>query len=91
MIFLIYFIKGSRLYPHRAKTMSMSRKGNCLDNACAENFFSLLKTELLYLQEFTSVEHFISELTDYIDWHNNKRIKLKLDGLSPVEYRLIAT
>ena len=45
---------------------SMSRKGNCLDNACAENFFSLLKTELLYLQEFTSVEHFISELTDYI-------------------------
>ena len=52
-----------------------------------ENFFSLLKTELLYLQEFTSVEHFISELTDYIDWYNNKRIKLKLDGLFPVEYR----
>ena len=66
---------------------SMSRKGNCLDNACAENFFSLLKTELLYLQEFTSVEHFISELTEYIEWYNNKRIKLKLDGLSPVEYR----
>ena len=69
---------------------SMSRKGNCLDNACAENFFSLLKTELLYLQEFSSVEHFISELTEYIDWYNNKRIKLKLDGLSPVEYRKIA-
>ena len=66
---------------------SMSRKGNCLDNACAENFFSLLKTELLYLQEFTSVEHFILGLTDYIDWYNNKRIKLKLDGLSPVGYR----
>ena len=66
---------------------SMSRKGNCLDNACAENFFSLLKTELLYLHEFTSVEHFISELTEYIEWYNNKRIKLKLDGLSPVEYR----
>ena len=66
---------------------SMSRKGNCLDNACAENFFGLLKTELLYLQEFTSVEHFISELEDYIEWYNNKRIKLKLDGLSPVEYR----
>ena len=65
----------------------MSRKSNCLDNACAENFFSLLKTELLYLQEFTSVEHFILELTDYIDWYNNKRIKLKLDGLSPVGYR----
>ena len=69
---------------------SMSRKGNCLDNACAENFFGLLKTELLYLQEFTSVENFISELHAYIDWYNTKRIKLKLDGMSPVEYRLNA-
>ena len=67
---------------------SMSRKGNCLDNACAENFFSLLKTELLYLQEFDSVEHFIAELKAYIEWYNTKRIKLKLDGMSPVEYRL---
>ena len=66
---------------------SMFRKGNCLDNACAENFFGLLKTELLYLQEFMSVEHFISELTEYIEWYNNKRIKLELDGLSPVDYR----
>lgn len=70
---------------------SMSRKDNCLDNTCAENFFGLLKTELLYLQEFTSVEHFISELIEYIDWYNNKRIKLKLNGLSPVEYRLKAS
>ena len=69
---------------------SMSRKGNCLDNTCAENFFSLLKTELLYLQEFESVEHFISELHAYIDWYNTKRIKLKLDGMSPIEYRLYA-
>jgi transposase InsO family protein len=67
---------------------SMSRKGNCLDNACAENFFGLLKTELLYLQEFDSVEHFIAELKAYIEWYNTKRIKLKLDGLSPVEFRL---
>ena len=67
---------------------SMSRKGNCLYNACAENFFSLLKTELLYLQEFTSVEHFVSELHEYIEWYNNQRINLKLDGLSPVEDRL---
>lgn len=69
---------------------SMSRKGNCLDNACAENFFGLLKTELLYLQEFDSVEHFISELKAYIKWYNTKRIKLNLDGMSPVEYRLRA-
>ena len=67
---------------------SMSRKGNCLDNACAENFFGLLKSELLYLQEFTSVDHFISELVAYIEWYNTKRIKLKLDGMSPVDYRL---
>jgi len=67
---------------------SMSRKGNCLDNACAENFFGLLKTELLYLQEFTSVEHFIAELHSYIEWYNNKRIKIRLGYMSPVEYRL---
>ena len=45
---------------------------------------------LLYLQEFTSIEHFISELHTYIKWYNTKRIKLKLDGMSPVEYRLAA-
>ncbi|MCI9408965.1 MAG: IS3 family transposase [Oscillospiraceae bacterium] len=39
------------------------------------------------MQGFTSVEHFVSELTGHIDWYNNKRIRLKLDGLSPVEYR----
>ena len=55
---------------------------NCLDNACAGNFFGLLKTELLYLQEFSSVEHFISELHSYIAWCNTKRIKLKLDAIS---------
>ena len=53
--------------------------------------YTLLLTKpeffLLYLQEFMSVEHFISELTEYIEWYNNKRIKLKLDGLSPVDYR----
>ena len=68
---------------------SMSRKGNCLDNACAENFFGLLKSELLYLKKFTSAEHFIEELQAYIEWYNNKRIKLRL-GMSPVEYRLKA-
>ena len=66
----------------------MFRKGNCLDNACAENFFGLLKTAPLYLQDFSSVEQFISELEDYIDWYNIKRIKLVLDGLSPVDFRI---
>jgi transposase InsO family protein len=66
---------------------SMSRKGNCLDNAVIENFFGLLKSELLYLQKFNSMEHFIQELHDYIDYYNNSRIKAKLKGMSPVKYR----
>lgn len=67
---------------------SMSRKGNCLDNAVMENFFGLLKSELLYLQKFDSVEHFIKELHDYIYYYNNHRIKVNLKGLSPVQYRI---
>lgn len=67
---------------------SMSRKATCLDNAVAENFFSLLKTELLYLQEFESIEHLKKEIEDYIEYYNNQRIKLRLEGLSPVQYRL---
>lgn len=77
-----------KMLKNKGIRQSMSRKGNCLDNACAENFFGLLKTELLYLQDFSSVENFIAELEDYIEWYNNKRIKLKLDGLSPVQFRL---
>ena len=66
---------------------SMSRKGNCLDNSVMENFFGLLKSELLYLQEFKSLEDFEKKLYEYIYYYNNKRIKLKLKGMSPVEYR----
>ncbi|AHD05346.1 putative transposase InsK for insertion sequence element IS150 [Paenibacillus larvae subsp. larvae DSM 25430] len=69
-------------------TQSMSRKGNCLDNAVIENFFGLLKSELLYLQEFEDIDHFKQELEKYIDYYNNKRIKAKLKGLSPVQYRV---
>ena len=67
---------------------SMSRKGNCLDNSIMENFFGLLKSELLYLREFDSMEGFRVELERYIDYYNNRRIKAKLKGLSPVQYRL---
>lgn len=69
---------------------SMSRKGNCLDNAVMENFFGLLKSELLYLQNFESIEHFIDELIEYLDYYNNRRIKAKLKGLPPVIHRLQA-
>ena len=68
-------------------TQSMSRKATCLDNAVAENFFSILKTELLYLQEFSSVQQFINELENYLHYYNHQRIKLKLKT-SPVQFRL---
>ena len=66
---------------------SMSRKGNCLDNAVIENFFGLLKSELLYLRKFESLEQFKSELIDYLDYYNNRRIKAKLKGLPPALHR----
>ena len=54
----------------------MSRKGNCSDNSVMENFFGLLKSELSYLEKFTSYEDLINKLRDYIDYYNTKRIKL---------------
>lgn len=66
---------------------SMSRKGNCYDNAVMENFFGHLKSELLYLQEFESFDHFKQELIDYIDYYNNRRIKARLKGLPPALHR----
>ena len=77
-----------KYYQHRLQdkviVQSMSRKGNCLDNFVMENLFGLLKSELLYRQEFNSTEHFHEELEEYISYYNNKRIKCKLKGLSPV-------
>lgn len=75
------------LLKNKGVRQSMSRKGNCLDNAVMENFFGLLKSELLYLQEFCSVENFRTELLDYLDYYNNRRIKAKLKGLSPAQHR----
>lgn len=66
---------------------SMSRKGNCLDNAVMENFFGLSKSELFYLQEFDSMEHFKAELFEYLDYYNKRRIKTKLKGLPPALHR----
>jgi transposase InsO family protein len=66
---------------------SMSRKGNCYDNSVMENFFGILKTEFFHNQKFSSVEHFSQELSAYIDYYNNRRIKVKLKGLSPIQFR----
>ena len=76
-----------RMLVKKGIRQSMSRKGNCLDNAVMENFFGLLKSELFYLQEFESMEHFKQELIDYLDYYNNRRIKAKLKGLPPATHR----
>lgn len=76
-----------RMLREKGIRQSMSRKGNCLDNAVIENFFELLKSELLYLQDFESMEHFKRELIDYLDYYNNRRIKAKLKGLPPAVHR----
>ena len=76
-----------RMLREKGIRQSMSRKGNCLDNAVIENFFGLLKSELLYLQEFQSMEHFKQELVAYLDYYNNRRIKAKLKGLPPAMHR----
>ncbi|WP_260834444.1 IS3-like element IS1397 family transposase [Escherichia coli] len=66
---------------------SMSRKGNCLDNAVMENFFGHLKEEMYYRRDYRSVEELENAVNEYITYWNQKRIKLSLGGLSPVEYR----
>jgi len=66
---------------------SMSRRGNCLDNSPMENFFGLLKQEMYYGEKFTSIKQLKKKITGYINWYNNKRIKEKLNGLSPIQYR----
>lgn len=67
----------------------MSRKGNCLDNSLAENFFGLLKSELFYIKEkeYKNIEELEKDIIEYIDYYNNKRIKGKLKGMTPVQYR----
>lgn len=68
-------------------TQSMSRKGNCLDNASMESFFGVLKSECFHLRKFTSVDELKTELDSYIKYYNEVRIKTSLNGLSPVQYR----
>lgn len=66
---------------------SMSRKGNCLDNAKAESFFAIFKTELIYAEDFRSVKDCINKIHEYIKYYNNERIKESLEYLTPVKYR----
>lgn len=77
----------SRMLESRNISQSMSRKGNCLDNAAMESFFATLKSEFFHLNRFESVESLREGVETYIHYYNNDRIKLKLRGLSPVQYR----
>ena len=70
-------------------TRSMSRKGCSPDNAACEGFFGGLQNEMLYTRDWksTKIEVFIRAVHEYIIWYNEKRIKISLGSLSPIEYR----
>ena len=74
------------LLKQKGITQSMSRKGNCLDNAIIENFFGILKSELFYIQKFASVEELKYEIKQYINYYNNERIKSNLN--KKLKYKL---
>ena len=75
------------LLKEKGITQSMSRKGNCLDNAIIENFFGVLKSELFYLKKFRTIEELKNEIKQYINYYNNERIKSNLNKMSPIQYR----
>ena len=81
--FYHHFLKNKGIQP------SMSRKGNSPDNGMMESFFGILKSEMFYGYEksLQSLKQLEQAIVDYIDYYNNKRIKVKLKGLSPVQYR----
>lgn len=76
-----------RMLAQKQVVQSMSRKGNYLDNVAMESFFGTLKAEFFYLKKFSSVAQLQEGLADYIHHYNHDRIKLKLKGLSPVQFR----
>ena len=83
-----------KMQPYRAMLaqsgvkQSMSRKGNCFDNAAMESFFGTLKAEYFRLAAPSSIDSLEAGVHDYVNYYNNERIKLRLNGLNPVGYRL---
>jgi putative transposase len=67
---------------------SMSRKGNCLDNASMESFFAVLKTECIHKHKFADAASLISTIREYIQYYNTKRISTVLGGLTPAQCRV---
>lgn len=70
-----------------AGVQSISRKGNCYDNAVMENFFGHMKAEMFHGEYFATVEDFLAEVKDHIDWYNTQRVQQRLKGLTPMQYR----
>jgi transposase InsO family protein len=84
-----YQMPGYRkLLEDRELVQSMSRKGNCYDNASMESFFAVLKTECFHTTKFRNIDELKEELVAYVRYYNRDRLSLGLDGLSPVQYRL---
>ena len=81
----------SILYNHRLEELGLlgshSRKGNCLDNACIESFFSHLKTEMLYINKYMTFEELYQAIGDYIEFYNHERFQKRLNYFSPVQYK----
>ncbi|MGU8587459.1 IS3 family transposase, partial [Clostridium perfringens] len=69
---------------------SMSRRGNCLDNACIENFFGYLKSELIYQNSYQTFEELSDSIAEYIHWYNTERFQDKLNNRTPIEFRCAA-
>jgi putative transposase len=80
-------IRYNKLLKRYNIKQSMSRKGNCLDNACMESFFSHFKAECFYRYQFESSNEVKEAVKNYIKFYNNKRFQKKLNNLSPTEYR----
>ena len=81
--------KMTILFSYNSKiTQSMSRKGNCWDNAVAESFFKTIKHEWLYRFKFTSYTQLYESIEDYINWYNTERLHSSLDYLTPLEMEL---
>ena len=79
--------KYKQMLNQQGITQSMSRKGNCYDNAIIENFFGTIKSELFYLKKYDEINELKKDIKEYIHYYNNDRIKLNLNGMSPIKYR----
>ncbi|MDZ4654221.1 IS3 family transposase [Bacillus cereus] len=78
--------KYNQLLKKHKITVSMSRKGNCYDNACIESFFSHFKAECFYRHTFHEKAEVFKATKRYMGYYNNKRFQKRLNNLSPIEF-----